>query len=81
VFDEELDAEAQIREALMLGLRTREGVDLGAVGARLGVDPWAPRKAALARRIQSGDVVREGGLLRVPEQRWLFLDGIVADLF
>jgi putative oxygen-independent coproporphyrinogen III oxidase len=81
VFDEELDAEAQIREALMLGLRTREGVDLGAVGARLGVDPWAPRKAALARRIQSGDVVREGGVLRVPKERWLFLDGIVADLF
>ena len=69
------------REALMLGLRTAEGVDLDALAARTGVEVRASRAAVLARRQASGDLVREGARLRVPHGRWLFLDGIVADLF
>lgn len=81
VFEEKLDAEDTIREALMLGLRTLEGVDLAALGARVGRDPRLGRERALARRLASGDVTLEGDRLRVPEARWLMLDGIVADLF
>lgn len=78
---EALDAEALVREALMLGLRTAEGVDLAAAAARAGVDPRAGRGRAIARRVERGDLVDEGDRLRVPRSRWLALDGVVADLF
>jgi oxygen-independent coproporphyrinogen-3 oxidase len=81
VFEEPLDAQALIREALMLGLRTEEGVDLGALGARVGVDARNGREGALRRRIARGDVRMEGERLWVPRERWIVLDGIVADLF
>jgi putative oxygen-independent coproporphyrinogen III oxidase len=81
VYEEVLAPEDLVREALMLGLRTHEGVDFRALGARLGIDPRAARGTALARRIARGDVRFDGDVLRVPEERWLFLDGIVADLF
>jgi oxygen-independent coproporphyrinogen-3 oxidase len=78
---EALSPEDRIREALMLGLRTREGVDLARLRARTGLDPLAGRERAIERRRARGDVVLEGDVLRVPPQRWLLLDGIVADLF
>lgn len=81
VFEESLDAQDLIREALMLGLRVHDGVDLAALEARVGVDPRAGRESALKRRIERGDVVLDGHRLRVPHTRWLLLDGIVADLF
>ena len=78
---ETLSPDDRVREALMLGLRTREGLDLRALAERTGVDPRRDRSAALARRQSAGDLVCEGDVLRVPYERWLFLDGIVADLF
>jgi oxygen-independent coproporphyrinogen-3 oxidase len=81
VFEERLDAQALIREALMLGLRMAEGVDLAQLEARLGVDPRLGRESAFKRRLARGDIVLEGARLRVPQARWLLLDGIVADLF
>ncbi|HEX5655712.1 MAG TPA: radical SAM family heme chaperone HemW [Polyangiales bacterium] len=81
VFEEELDATDQIREALMLGLRTQEGVDLEALATKVGRDPRAGRERALERRLAQGDVALEHDILRVPQARWIMLDGIVADLF
>ena len=81
VFEEQLGPEELIREALMLGLRTREGVDLAQLQRRTGLDPREGRERALARRLQRGDAVLEGDVLRIPPRRWLLLDGIVADLF
>ncbi|HBQ17522.1 MAG TPA: coproporphyrinogen III oxidase, partial [Myxococcales bacterium] len=68
-------------EALMLGLRTAEGMALDAIRERTGVDPSSGRERALSRRRERGDVALEGGFLRVPPDRWLHLDAIVADLF
>jgi hypothetical protein len=65
----------------MLGLRTREGMSLSAARARAGIDPLAGRERALRRRMDAGDVVRRDDRLQVPRDRWLRLDGIVADLF
>lgn len=70
-----------VREALMLGLRTASGVDLGATERRAGRSVWHGRERELARAIDAGDVVLDGGMLRVPHDRWLKLDGIVRDLF
>ncbi|MET0284248.1 MAG: radical SAM family heme chaperone HemW [Polyangiales bacterium] len=81
VFEEQLDATDQIREALMLGLRTREGVDLSALAQRVGRDPREGRAKVLHRRLARGDITLSEHVLRVPQARWLMLDGIVADLF
>ncbi len=79
VFEETLTAEERIEEALMLGLRTSEGVDLDALEARTGLDPREGRERALNRRLERGDVTLDGARLRVPPSRWLMLDAIVAD--
>lgn len=84
VFEETLAAVDQLNEALMLGLRTAEGVDCDAVAARCGLDPRVERAAAIARQRDLGNLRVEsadGQLLRVPPERWLHLDSIVTDLF
>jgi len=79
--EESLGPQDIVREGLMLGLRTRAGVDLAALEAAAGVDPRLGREDALDRASASGHVVEEDGILRVPQRRWLQLDGIVAGLF
>ena len=81
VFDETLTPEDVTREAVMLGLRTREGVDLSALRRRTGLDPMHGREVAVARRTARGELVREGDTLRVPREHWLALDAIVTDVF
>jgi oxygen-independent coproporphyrinogen-3 oxidase len=78
---ETLDAQEVIREGLMLGLRTSEGVDLRDLEQRAGVDPRNGRERELAKLFDQGRLTLEGDRLRVPHQSWLQLDGIVTDLF
>lgn len=81
VFEEQLSADDVIREALMLGLRTREGVDLSGLAARTGKSLAEGRERAIARLSASGRLRVEDGRMTVPVERWLMLDGIVAELF
>jgi len=79
--EEQLDAAAIIREALLLGLRTEAGVNVAALAARTGRDPRATRESAIDRARERGNLICAGDTWRVPQERWLFLDSIVADLF
>jgi oxygen-independent coproporphyrinogen-3 oxidase len=81
VFEEQLDGGDVVREHLMLGLRTSDGVDLARAREASGRDPLAGRRQALTRALARGEVLHEGDVLRVPRARWLHLDGIVASLF
>lgn len=78
---EELGPDEIVREALMLGLRTARGLDLVATQRRAGRNPREGRERGLEVAMQKGDVVVDGDWLRVPQDRWLKLDGIVRDLF
>ncbi|MFO0601742.1 MAG: radical SAM family heme chaperone HemW [Polyangiales bacterium] len=78
---ESLDPETRAREALMLGLRTDEGVDVARTEARTGRPLRAGRERAIARQAAAGNVVDDGATLRIPRDRWLVADGIVASLF
>ena len=78
---EELGPEEIVREALMLGLRTMDGMNLAATETRAGRDPKAGREQELERAIEKGNLEQVGGWLSVPQDRWLKLDGIVRDLF
>lgn len=78
---EELDGQGIVREALLLGLRTAEGVDLHDVRARSGIELRTGRQRALQRALERGNIELDQDRLRVPHSRWLHLDSIVADLF
>ena len=79
---EELSATELLRERIMLGLRLAEGLDLTAVGRALGIDPFtAERTRALEALVARGRVVREGEVVRIPREAWLFTDDTAARLF
>ena len=78
---EKLGPEEIIREALMLGLRTIDGMNLVETAKRAGRDPRAGREREIERSMERGDLVQAEDWLRVPQDRWLKLDGIVRDLF
>jgi putative oxygen-independent coproporphyrinogen III oxidase len=80
-YEETLDAQALIREGLLLGLRTRAGIDIRALQQRAGVDPSATRGSAIERAVRRGNLICDETSWRVPQDRWLHLDSIVADLF
>jgi len=82
VMAEELDADALLRERIMLGLRMVEGVDLGRARDELGVDPWTTeRLRTVDTLVARGRLVREGDVLRVPRGAWLFTDDTASRLF
>jgi len=81
VFHEVLGTQQLVQEAMMLGLRTLEGVDLTALGERIGDDPLADRGSEVARLQAGGQLQMTEGRMRVPPEHWLWLDGIVARLF
>ncbi len=69
------------REALMLGLRTVEGVDLAQSRRRSGQDVRVGREAAIEQAIDRGDLKDTTTHFAVPRDKWLKLDAIVRDLF
>lgn len=79
--EEKLDPQTLLREALMLGLRTAEGIDLAAVERRAGIPLRTGREAALDRALANYEVIDTGTHLLVPRWRWLHLDSVVANLF
>lgn len=78
---ERLGPEDIVRESLMLGLRTKDGIDMASTERRAGVSVRDGRERDLERAIDDGSVRIEGDWMRVPQDRWLKLDGIVRDLF
>ncbi len=59
------DPERRLQEALFLGLRLVEGVDLAELGARYGIDPRKRYADAWARASDAGLILREGDRARL----------------
>jgi putative oxygen-independent coproporphyrinogen III oxidase len=82
---EPIDAETQLREQIMLGLRLDEGLSLEAAGRALGLPPasvlTADRARAIARLIDERMIERVGDRIRVAPSRRLATDGIAMRLF
>jgi len=74
---EALTQEERWTEEWFLGLRQAKGVDTERLLRAFG--RTAP-EARLARRIESGHVVRENGRIRLDGDGWLLLDAIAAEL-
>ncbi|GGD63849.1 radical SAM family heme chaperone HemW [Croceicoccus mobilis] len=76
-----LDPAECAAEALMMGLRLTEGVDLAAMGQRFGIAPDAlidGRKAALYADL--GFVERDGSHVTVTESGMVLLDSLLGEL-
>lgn len=78
---EDLNATDVANEAIMLGLRTREGLDLSWLERETGIALASQRAEQIEKRIAAGDLVRTDRGLAVPTDRWVRLDPIVLDLF
>jgi len=79
VFEAEtLTPKQRAAEAVWLGLRRRDGVDLLAVAARTGVDPNAAFAPQLEALTAAGSVCRDGSMLRLTEDGLLVADAVGA---
>ncbi len=79
--EELLDAEARLRERIMLGLRLEGGLDLDEAGASLGVAGWTKERERAAARLEGmGRVARDGGRVWIPGDARVFTDAVVVEL-
>jgi len=76
---EVLDAEAEARDRVMLGLRTSNGVDLGLVDAEYGVNLTTALMPAMRARQAQGLVEIEGTRIRIPPPAVLLANLVLAD--
>jgi oxygen-independent coproporphyrinogen-3 oxidase len=73
------DAELAL-EAVMLGLRTVDGIDLSALRSRYGVDLVELNRPAIERRCDRGELVLEGGRLRPTVEGMAIADRLAREL-
>lgn len=76
-----LTPDVLLSEALMLGLRLAEGVDVERAAHATGAAMWTPaRRSAVQRLTVRGQLQHEGPRLSIPKAAWLFSDGIISQL-
>jgi oxygen-independent coproporphyrinogen-3 oxidase len=73
------DAELAL-EAVMLGLRTADGVDLGSLRSRYGVDLVELNRRAIERFCESGQLVLDPGRLRPTVSGMAIADTLAREL-
>ncbi len=79
---ESLDADAMVRERIMLGLRVQDGIDLDAIAASLRTAGRTPERERTLRWLEErGRIVRDGSRIRIPRPAWLWADDTCARLF
>lgn len=79
--EEALSSEHRAQEALLMGLRLGEGVDLGRIASLSGIEPAALVSApAVDRLAREGLISREGHRLCASEAGMLLLDAILAEI-
>ena len=77
--EDRLSPRDRATEALLMGLRLDEGVDLAAIAARTGIDALIDADAA-ARLGDLGLLARDGAIIRVTPAGMLLLNAVLADL-
>lgn len=79
-FEETLTRNQRLFEAVFLGLRMTEGIDVAAFAARWGGPPWARSPGEWRRLEREGLVVRDPGRVRLSQRGLLLADGVLARL-
>ena len=78
---ETLTAEEQVEEMIMVGLRTREGIDLQTIEQKFGAERALYTARAAEPFVLSGTLLREGSRLRFDAEHWLVSDAVISELF
>ena len=78
---EKLSARDQFNEMLMIGLRTRRGVDVLNLEKIISKAYFSIFLKDIQPKIEAGLLVLERSQLKIPELHWFLADGIAADLF
>jgi oxygen-independent coproporphyrinogen-3 oxidase len=73
-----MTAAERMEDALFTGLRLTAGVDVDAVGARHGFDPWRRYGEGLKPFLDGGLAVREGSRLRLTREGMLVANEVMA---
>ena len=68
----------RMEDALFMGLRLTDGVDVDAVGVRYGFDPWCRYGEALKPFLDGGLARREGPRLRLTREGMLVANEVMA---
>ncbi|WP_034386137.1 radical SAM family heme chaperone HemW [Deinococcus sp. YIM 77859] len=74
-----VDAEEYVTDALFMGLRLRQGVNLADLTRRAGLDVQERYRAAIAANVRRGLLVLEGEQLRATPSGWWLLNRVVTD--
>jgi oxygen-independent coproporphyrinogen-3 oxidase len=77
--EEQLPPVAACGEAMMLGLRTREGIDVAEAGARLGVNVEQVFGTAIDRLEADGLLTRSGSRLRLTHRGLMLANAVCAE--
>ena len=77
--EQPIDAEEYVTDALFMGLRLREGVDLADLSARSGLDVRERYSEAIAINVRRGLLTLEGEQLRATPQGWWVLNRVVTE--
>lgn len=78
---ETIDVETRKREAIMLGLRLRKGLDLNAFNREFGIDMLQENSKSIAKLKDGGFVEIDGSYLRITDSGVLMSNSIIAELF
>ncbi len=78
---EDLSMQDMMNEFVMVGLRTRNGVDMEDFKFRFGSSDYDRIMAEAERQSKMGNIEITDGGFRVPENRWLVSDSIIVAFF
>ena len=68
-------------ECVMTSLRCVEGIDMADFQRRFGEEQALRLRELAAKWIESGDLIDEGEILRIPASRFLISDAVIESLF
>jgi coproporphyrinogen III oxidase-like Fe-S oxidoreductase len=78
---EPIDTGTALAERIMLGLRTKEGINLDNLAEQFDIDRWLNRRnGAIERLIVQGRLTRDGSVLCIPFDAWFIADGTISEL-
>jgi putative oxygen-independent coproporphyrinogen III oxidase len=76
-----IDPAIGLSERLMLGLRTRDGIDLNELCQEFDINSWLKRRQpAIERLVRQGRLNQDGATLTIPFSSWFLADGTISEL-
>lgn len=79
--EESLTIVEQFNEKIMVGLRTKWGVNLDELKNTCPINTWNDFEGSLEDQIRKGQINKSGELISIPQEYWIISDSIISELF